>query len=559
MERRLLGATGVQVSAIGFGCQEVGGGYGDIDEREFARAVGHALDIGINLFDTAEAYGFGASAEALGRALRGRRDEAIISTKFGTGYTDRANFRDGRAERVHTSIDASLRRLGTDHVDVYTVHWPDRDTPFEETLGALDEVVRAGKARFVALSNFTLDEVEACSKVRRIDVLQYVYGLFDRRMETEMLPWCADNDVGFLGYGALAYGLLSGTLPADHAFPADDWRSKTDKWGVVSPLFEHLFGPGRIAENVAVVDDLRDLAEARGHSVAQLALRWATATPGVTASLVGCRSVAEVDADAAALDWTLDEADRATIDDIFARHGADPCPGAVDRKGSVTMGELTGKVAIVTGGAGGLGKAAVERFVAEDARVVIADIDEGRGEELATELGDAVAFQRVDVSDADDVQAAVDLAVEQFGGLDIMFNNAGVGSKFDRLIDNDLSDFDTVIGVDLKGVMLGTQRAARRMAEQGGGAIVNTASIAATTGGAGPIVYRAAEGGRRAVQQVGRDRPGAAQHPGELHRPRAHPHRHHELRPRLGHPHHAAPAAPRLGRRRRRSRALSGE
>ena len=159
----------------------------------------------------------------------------------------------------------------------------------------------------------------------------------------------------------------------------------------------------------------------------------------------------------------------------------------------MTMGELTGKVAIVTGGASGLGKAAVERFIAEDARVVIADIDEGRGEELAAELGDTVAFQRVDVSNADDVQAAVDLAVEQFGSLDIMFNNAGVGSKFDRLIDNDLSDFDTVIGVDLKGVMLGTQRAARRMAEQGGGAIVNTASIAATTGGAGPIVYRAAK------------------------------------------------------------------
>lgn len=325
-ELRPLGASGVQVSAIGFGCQEVGGGYGDIDEREFARAVDHALDVGINLFDTAEAYGFGASEEALGRALRGRRDEAIISTKFGTGYTDRANFRDGRAERVHASIDASLQRLGTDHVDVYTVHWPDRDTPFDETLGALDDVVRAGKARFVALSNFTLDEVQACAKLRRIDVVQYVHGLFDRRMEAELLPWCAENDVGFLGYGALSYGLLSGTLPADHAFPADDWRSKTDKWGVMSPLFEHLFGPGRIAENVAVVDDLRRLAETRGHSVAQLALRWATATPGVSASLVGCRSVTEVDDDAAALDWTLDAADRVAIDEVFVRHGVDPRP-----------------------------------------------------------------------------------------------------------------------------------------------------------------------------------------------------------------------------------------
>ncbi len=155
--------------------------------------------------------------------------------------------------------------------------------------------------------------------------------------------------------------------------------------------------------------------------------------------------------------------------------------------------ELAGKVAVVTGGASGIGRATVERFVAEGARVVIADIDEGRGEELATDLGDVVAFQRTDVSNPDNVQAAVDLAVEQFGGLDVMFNNAGVGSKFDRLLDNDLSDFDTVIGIDLKGVMLGTQRAARHMAALGGGAIVNSASIAAITGGAGPIVYRTAK------------------------------------------------------------------
>jgi NAD(P)-dependent dehydrogenase (short-subunit alcohol dehydrogenase family) len=157
------------------------------------------------------------------------------------------------------------------------------------------------------------------------------------------------------------------------------------------------------------------------------------------------------------------------------------------------MGELDGKVAVVTGGASGIGRATVDRFVEEGARVVIADVDDERGAEAAKELGDATAFQHTDVSNADDVQAAVDVAVERFGRLDVMFNNAGIGSKFDRLIDNDLSDFDRVIGIDLKGVMLGTQRAARHMAAHRGGAIVNTASIAAITGGAGPIVYRTAK------------------------------------------------------------------
>jgi len=326
MEQRPLGATGVKMSAIGFGSQEIGGGYGDIDEAEFARAVHRALDLGVNLFDTAEAYGFGASEEALGRALRGRRDEALISTKFGTGYQDRLNFRDSRAERVRASIDASLQRLQTNHVDIYNVHWPDRDTPFEETMGALDDLVHEGKIRFVGLSNFTVDELDACMQTRRVDVVQYVHGLFDRRMERAVLPWCEAHDVGFVAYGVLAYGLLSGTLAPDHTFPADDWRSKTDKWGVMGGLFEHLFGPGAIQPNVAVVDDLQALAADRGMTIAQLALLWATSAPGVSAALVGCRSVTEVENNVDALGFALDAADRDAIEAAFAAHGVDPCP-----------------------------------------------------------------------------------------------------------------------------------------------------------------------------------------------------------------------------------------
>ncbi len=156
-------------------------------------------------------------------------------------------------------------------------------------------------------------------------------------------------------------------------------------------------------------------------------------------------------------------------------------------------GELEGKVAIVTGGASGIGRATAELFVEEGAQVVIADVNEELGEEVAASLGDAAAFKRTDVSDADEIQALVDFAVEHFGGLHVMFNNAGIGSAFTRFLDNDLADYDRVMNVNLYGVMLGSQRAARHMAEHGGGSIINTSSIAGVTGGAGPLVYRASK------------------------------------------------------------------
>jgi aryl-alcohol dehydrogenase-like predicted oxidoreductase len=178
MEYRPFGAAGLQVSAVGFGCQEIGGGYGSIEETEFAQAIGRALDLGINVFDTAEAYGFGASEQALGRALGSRRDEVIVSTKFGTGYPDKPNFRDGSRERVVASIDKSLKNLGTDHVDVYFVHWPDRGTPFEETMRALDDIVREAKVRFVGVSNFTRDDLAACmADLAEIDAIFARHGV----------------------------------------------------------------------------------------------------------------------------------------------------------------------------------------------------------------------------------------------------------------------------------------------------------------------------------------------------------------------------------------------
>jgi aryl-alcohol dehydrogenase-like predicted oxidoreductase len=325
MEQRAFGRTGLEISAIGFGCWEIGGGYGAIEEAEFARAVGRALDLGINCFDTAEGYGFGESERALGQALGRRREEAIVVTKFGMAYRDMPNMRDSSRERVYASIDTSLKALGTDYVDVYLVHWPDRRVPFEETMSALDDLVRDGKVRFVGLSNFKREEIEACAQVRRVDVVQYGWNLFDRRMQRDVLPYCQQQGIGVMAYGSLAYGLLTGTFTADVDFGSDDWRGRQGKMGSIK-LFDHLFGSDAFPRNLRVVDDLQALAARRGRSLPQLALRWTTSHPAISTALVGCRTVAEVEDNVGALGWTLSDAELAEIDDTFARHGVDPVP-----------------------------------------------------------------------------------------------------------------------------------------------------------------------------------------------------------------------------------------
>ena len=172
MEYRQFGRTGLKVSAIGFGCWEIGGTYGHIDEAQFQRAVKAAIEAGITCFDTAEAYGMGVSEEALARALAGRRSEVVIATKFGVGYEEMPNRRDSSRSRVFASIEKSQQRLRTDHIDIYLVHWPDPNTPLDETMTALDDVVRQGKVRYIGVSNFRLAQIVEAMRKRRIDVVQ---------------------------------------------------------------------------------------------------------------------------------------------------------------------------------------------------------------------------------------------------------------------------------------------------------------------------------------------------------------------------------------------------
>ena len=325
MEYRQFGKTGLEVSAIGFGCWEIGGTYGRIDEAQFARAVQQAVDNGITCFDTAEAYGMGVSEEALARALGSRRRSVVIVTKFGVGYEEMPNRRDSSRGRVTASIEKSLKRLRTDHVDVYLVHWPDPATPLDQTMRALDDIVRQGKARFVGVSNFRLAQIEDCMRSRRIDVVQYGWNMFDRRMQAEIFPYCAANDIGVMAYGSLAYGMLSGTFHAGMQFDESDWRSKGGMLGNLN-LFRTLFGPEHFPRNLAAVEDLKRLAAKYDKTLPQFALHWTLSNPVIGTALVGFREPAEVGENLGALGWAIAPADMAEVDAILARHGCVTTP-----------------------------------------------------------------------------------------------------------------------------------------------------------------------------------------------------------------------------------------
>ncbi|HYB43496.1 MAG TPA: aldo/keto reductase [Candidatus Methylomirabilis sp.] len=321
MEYRQFGQTDLRVSTIGFGCWEISGTYGPIDESHFARAVHRAVEFGVNCFDTAEAYGMGISERALAKALGGRRKDVVVVTKGGVGYADAPNRRDSSRRRLTAALERSLENLGTDHVDVYLVHWPDVNTPFEETMRALDDMVRQGKTRHVGVSNFRLGQLEACMALRRIDVVQYGWNMFDRRMQREIFPWSERHGVGVMAYGSLAYGLLSGTFHAGMAFEETDWRAKRGSLGSLN-LFRTMFGLDHFPRNLAAVEELKHIAARHGKTLPQLALCWTTGNRAIATSLVGFRRPEEVEENLGALGWKLSAEELAEIDAIFARHHA---------------------------------------------------------------------------------------------------------------------------------------------------------------------------------------------------------------------------------------------
>jgi myo-inositol catabolism protein IolS len=185
--------------------------------------------------------------------------------------------------------------------------------------------VRDGKVRFVGLSNFTPEEIEACMRVRRVDVVQYGWNMFDRRMQREILPYCEEHGIGFMAYGSLCFGLLTGTFTEDTDFGDKDWRARRGRMGSIK-MFEALFGPETFPRNVRAVEELKSIAARYDKSLPQVALRWAISHPAVSTALVGCRTVTEVEDNVGAVGWSIGDEDLAEMDSVFERHGIDTTP-----------------------------------------------------------------------------------------------------------------------------------------------------------------------------------------------------------------------------------------
>jgi aryl-alcohol dehydrogenase-like predicted oxidoreductase len=306
--------TQLKVSRVALGTWAMGGWmWGGTDRRESVATIHAALDQGINLIDTAPVYGFGVSEEIVGAALDGIRDRAVIATKTGLEWRDGKVYRNGTRARIMQEADDSLRRLRTDYIDIYQVHWPDPLVPVEETAEAMRSLYELGKIRAIGVSNFSVDEMARFRQAAPLHVLQPPYNLFERAIETDILPYARANDIATLGYGALCRGLLSGRIRPNTAFDGDDLRR-------VDPKFQ----PPRLAQYLQAVRQLDEVAQRRFHRrVIHLAVRWML-DQGISVALWGGRHPDQVEAALGVAGWSLTEAEREMIEHIVNTAVVDP-------------------------------------------------------------------------------------------------------------------------------------------------------------------------------------------------------------------------------------------
>ena len=314
MKTRRLGRSGPEVSAIGLGCMGMAAFYGQASDEAQATAVIHrALDLGVTFFDTAEMYGPHTNEVQLGKALAGRRDRAFVATKFGIGYNaDRTALTvDGSPDNVRRALEGSLKRLGMDHVDLYYLHRVDPDTPIEDTVGAMAELVAEGKVRFLGLSEAAPDTLRRGHATHPITALQTEYSLWSRDPEDELLAVCEELDIGFVPYSPLGRGFLSGEIRSIDDLAPDDFRRSNPR-----------FTGENFQKNLDLVEAVKAIAADKGVTAAQLALAWVLARGEHLVPIPGTRRIRTLEENAAAVDLSLTPEDLARIEAVFPRGAA---------------------------------------------------------------------------------------------------------------------------------------------------------------------------------------------------------------------------------------------
>lgn len=302
------------VSRIALGTWAIGGWmWGGSDESKAIATIRSAVERSINLIDTAPVYGFGNSEEIVGKALEGIRDKAVIATKVALDWNDDGPFRNATPARIRQEIEDSLRRLKTDHIDLYQVHWPDPLTPIDETARELEKLRQEGKVLALGVSNFSPEQMDAFRDVAPLAAVQPPYNLFERDIEKDVLPYAKDHGLAVLAYGALCRGLLAGKMSPSTRFDGDDLRKVDPKFQ--SPRFE---------QYLAAVAALEDYARARhDKTVLALAIRWIL-DKGPTIALWGARKPEQIEGVDEAFGWSLSQEELDEIDKILTRHVTDP-------------------------------------------------------------------------------------------------------------------------------------------------------------------------------------------------------------------------------------------
>ena len=317
MEMVEIPGTSLRASRIALGTWAIGGWmWGGTDETDAIRTIHAALDRGINLIDTAPVYGFGHSEEIVGKALAsgGRRARTLIATKAGLDWQGARPFRNARKARIVAEVENSLRRLQTDVIDLYQVHWPDPNTPIAEIAEAMGALYRAGKIRAIGVSNFSPAQMDEFRKVAPLHTAQPPYNLFERAIDEDVLPYCRSNNIAVLAYGSLCRGLLSGRMSASSSFSGDDLRKSDPKFQ--APRFE---------QYLAAVGQLDVIAKERfGKRVIHLAARWVLDRNDMNIALWGARRADQLSPISQVLGWRLDSTTMAEIDRVLSETIKDP-------------------------------------------------------------------------------------------------------------------------------------------------------------------------------------------------------------------------------------------